>query len=189
MPPEPSVTSASREPLLCTFRYPSALLPKSFERPGPKSVSPAMNCSGVEVVLWWRGIVDMRASLLVLFGQGLCLCFSVRIETRLLALRPGCSLFAAADVPVGTAALQHGAQIHAQLLHRRPAEEPVAVVDLEDTQAGLEYQRVRDHRIVMRVGVFRDVEILLHFAPRVREKRPLGADAIAELVRLEQVVR
>src|SRR4029453_14645840 len=60
MPPEPSVTSASCEPLLCTLRYSSALLPKSFERPGPKSVSPAMNCSGDEVVVWWRWIVDMR---------------------------------------------------------------------------------------------------------------------------------
>ena len=40
----------------------------------------------------------------------------------------------------------------------------------------------------MRVGVFRDVEILLQFAPGVREKRPVGADACAELIRLEQVV-
>src|SRR5678816_4178615 len=61
MPLEPSVTSASLAPRLCTLRYSSALLPKSFERPGPKSVSPAMNCSGVEVVVWWRRIVDMRA--------------------------------------------------------------------------------------------------------------------------------
>ena len=38
------------------------------------------------------------------------------------------------------------------------------------------------------VGVFRDIEILLHFAPRIGEKRPVGADAGAELVRLEQVV-
>src|SRR4029453_3574609 len=60
MPPEPSVTSASREPLLGTFRYPSALLPKSFERPGPKSVSPAMNCSGVAVVVCLKWIVAMR---------------------------------------------------------------------------------------------------------------------------------
>src|SRR5262249_52386602 len=44
-------------PRLCTLRYSSALLPKSFERPGPKS---AMNCSGVEVVVWWRWIVDIR---------------------------------------------------------------------------------------------------------------------------------
>jgi len=40
------------------LRYSSALLPKSFERPGPKSVSPATNCSGVDVVVWWRWIVD-----------------------------------------------------------------------------------------------------------------------------------
>src|SRR6266403_4261872 len=61
MPPEPSVTSACAGPLSCTLRYSSALLPKSFERPGPKSVSPATYCSGVEVVVWWRWIVDMRA--------------------------------------------------------------------------------------------------------------------------------
>src|SRR5258707_7559768 len=61
MPPEPSVTSACEEPRSCTLRYSSALLPKSFERPGPKSVSPATYCSGVEVVVWWRWIVDMRA--------------------------------------------------------------------------------------------------------------------------------
>src|SRR5215475_15370253 len=56
MPPEPSVTSASDRPRLCTLRYSSALLLKSFERPGPKSVSPATNCSGVNVVVWWKWI-------------------------------------------------------------------------------------------------------------------------------------
>src|SRR5258705_12504152 len=61
MPPEPSVTSACDGPRLCTLRYSSALLPKSFERPGPKSVSPATYCSGVEVVVWCRWIVDMRS--------------------------------------------------------------------------------------------------------------------------------
>src|SRR6266581_376150 len=61
MPPEPSVTSACEGPRLCTLRYSSALLPKSFERPGPKSVSPATYCSGVEVVVWRRWIVDMRS--------------------------------------------------------------------------------------------------------------------------------
>src|SRR6266851_8495148 len=71
----------------------------------------------------------------VLFSQQLRLRFSVRRETCLLTVRPGGSLLRAADVPIGTAALQHGAQIEAQFLHRRPAEEPVAVVDLVDTQA------------------------------------------------------
>jgi hypothetical protein len=36
----------------------------SFERPGPKSVSPATNCSGVAVVVWRRWIVDMACSLI-----------------------------------------------------------------------------------------------------------------------------
>jgi len=42
---------------------------------------------------------------------------------------------------------------------------------------------------VVRIGVFRDVEILLHFTHGVREKRPLRAHAGAELIRLEEVVR
>src|SRR4029453_2516290 len=96
-----------------------------------------------------------------LFGHELRLRFPVRMETCLVALLPGCALIRAADVPIGTAALQHRAQVEAQFLHRRPAEEPVAVVDLVDAQAGLEHPRVRDHRIVMRVGVFGDIEILL----------------------------
>jgi len=48
---------------------------------------------------------------------------------------------------------------------------------------------VRDHRIVIGVGVFRDVEILLHLAPGIREERPRRADGRAELARLDQVVR
>ena len=51
----------------------------------------------------------------VLFGQYLRLCIAVRIETCPLALRPGGSLLRATDVPIGTAALQHGAQVEAQL--------------------------------------------------------------------------
>ena len=47
----------------------------------------------------------------VLFREHLRPRFSVRKELRLLALRPGGSLLRAADVPIGTAALQHGAQI------------------------------------------------------------------------------
>src|SRR5882672_11698108 len=63
MPPEPSVTSACEGPRFCTLRYSSALLPKSFERPGPKAVSPATYCSGVEVVVWCRRIVECPLSL------------------------------------------------------------------------------------------------------------------------------
>src|SRR3712207_7072657 len=41
--------------------------------------------------------------------------------------------------------------------HRQAAEEPVAHVDLVDDQTGLEHERVRDHGIVGRIGVFGDV--------------------------------
>src|SRR4029077_3633791 len=46
----------------------------------------------------------------------------------------------------------------------------------------------RDHRIVMRIGVFRDVEILLQFAAGVRQKCPVGAHTCAKLTRLEPII-
>jgi hypothetical protein len=45
-----------------------------------------------------------------------------------------------------------------------------------DDQPGLEHQRVRDHRVVLRVGVLLDLQILLNGAVRVGEEGPLGAD-------------
>src|SRR5215471_2551156 len=80
MPLEPSVTSALPGPWECTLRYPSALLGKIFERPGPKSVTPARNCSGVALVVWWRWIVAMACSLIG--GE-------VTYRGTLLHLRPG----------------------------------------------------------------------------------------------------
>ena len=49
-----------------------------------------------------------------------------------------------------------------QFADRRPAPEPVSVVDAVNDQSRLEYQRVRDHRVVLGVGVLLDVKILLH---------------------------
>ena len=60
--------------------------------------------------------------------------------------------------------------------------EPVAVVDAVDDEPGLEHERVRDHRVVLGVGVLLDVEVPLDDAPRVGEERPLGADRGAELL-------
>ena len=42
---------------------------------------------------------------------------------------------------------------------------------------------MRDHRVVVGVGVLLDLEVLLHDPPRVLEERPLGADRRAELLR------
>src|SRR5271155_2402046 len=94
MPPEPSVTSAFEGPRLWTLRYSSALLPKSFERPGPKSVSPATYCSGVEVVVWCRWIVDMHAPF---DSESSFDCSGRYCSYWLLSLR-GNELFSAVDV-------------------------------------------------------------------------------------------
>jgi hypothetical protein len=46
------VTSASVAAWECAFKFLTWLLGKIVDRSGPKSVSPAMNCSGVAVVVW-----------------------------------------------------------------------------------------------------------------------------------------
>src|SRR3989442_7781389 len=104
------------------------------------------------------------------------------------ALRPGCLQLRLAEVPVGPAALQDGAQVVAQLFDGGPAEEPVAHVDLVDAQARIGHERVRDHRVVVRVSVLGDVEVLLHLAAWIGKEGPARADAGAELVRLGQAV-
>jgi hypothetical protein len=53
-------------------------------------------------------------------------------------------------------------------------------------QSRLEDERVRDHRIVLRVGVLLDVEVLLDDPARVGQERPEGADGGPEL--LQRVV-
>ena len=49
-------------------------------------------------------------------------------------------------------------------------------------EPGLEHERVRDHRVVVGVGVLLDVEVLLDDRARVLEERPLRADRRAELL-------
>jgi len=58
MPPEPSVTSACMRPRGCTLRCSSALLPKYFERSGPKSVSPV---TYAKVSAWYLVEVERLA--------------------------------------------------------------------------------------------------------------------------------
>src|SRR4051794_772267 len=114
-----------------------------------------------------RSETRRTASSLVLLGEFLGMRFSVGIEARLVTHRPCRSLSGSVDAPVGTATLQYGAHIQTELLDGGPAEEPVAAVDLEDEQTGLQHHGMGDHRIVIRVGIFTDVEILLHPPPRV----------------------
>src|SRR5258708_6402352 len=71
-----------------------------------------------------------------------------------------------AEVPVGTDLARNGPQVVVEVIDRRAAPEPVAVVDAVDDEPRLEHERVRDHRVVLGVGVLLEVELLLDDAPR-----------------------
>ena len=99
----------------------------------------------------------MAIALLILFAERLYVCFAVRIEEFFAALLPRPSKFGSCDVPVRPAFLRNGAQVLAEIFQSGPAEEPVAVINLINDQAGLEDYHVGDHRIVDWVGVFGDI--------------------------------
>src|SRR5271165_7340042 len=126
--------------------------------------------------------------LLVVFTESLGVGLAVRIKELLTALLPRRFEFRRRDVPVRPTFHDHGAQVLTELFYCRPTEEPISVIDLVDDEAGREYDHMRDHRIVRRIGVFGDVEILLNYAPRIREERPMRADAAAKFVGLYDVV-
>jgi hypothetical protein len=47
---------------------------------------------------------------------------------------------------------------------RRTALEPVAVIDAVNDEAGFEDERVRNHRIIVWIGVLLDIEVLLDYS-------------------------
>src|SRR5262245_1387048 len=83
------------------------------------------------------------------------------VERGVVAAVPCLAQPGGTEVPVGTALATYLAQVVPQVGHRGTAPEPVAVVDAVDDQAGLEHEGVRDHRVVLGVGVLLDVEIPL----------------------------
>ena len=87
-----------------------------------------------------------------------------------------------AQIPIGSDLARYGSQVLAELLDRGPPPEPVAVVDAVNDQARLQDECVRDHRVVLRIGVLLDVEVLLHRAIGVGQERPLRADRRAQLL-------
>src|SRR5215210_3543122 len=110
------------------------------------------------------------------------------MEGRPVARVPGLAEAAHAEVPVGADLGADRAQVLPEVEERRAAPEPVAVVDTVDDEPGLEHERVRDHRVVVGVGVLLDVEVLLDHALRVGEEGPLGADRVAELLQRVMLV-
>src|SRR5580693_5804469 len=131
-----------------------------------------------------EGIELIPADRLVLLSEDRCVGFSVGIEAILLAALPGGSVFGVGDIPVGATLFCDGAEVLTKVFEGWPAPEPVAVVDLEDDEAGLEDDRVGNHGIVDGVGVFGDVEVLLDTSACVGEEGPVSANAGAEFIGL-----
>ena len=96
-----------------------------------------------------------------------CAYFSRR--DRRVPFRPCChaALISGAVISQSGRHFRSRPQVPTQIFHSRPAEEPkIAVVNLVNDQAGLEHDRVRNHRIVPRIGILRDIELLLNDAAR-----------------------
>src|SRR5690242_8546576 len=80
------------------------------------------------------------------------------------------------EIPVGAAFARDVAQVLPEVGGGGAAPEPVPVVDFVDDEARLQDEGVRDHGVVVRVGVFLDVEVFLNLAAGVGEEGPLRAD-------------
>src|SRR6266516_2749491 len=119
-----------------------------------------------------RGYLAYRRS----GGWAPCAGLVPAMEARTIPRVPGLAQARGAEVPVGANLTGNGAQVAPEVNDRWAPPEPVAVVDAVDDQAGLQNERVRDHRIVLRIGVLLDVEVLLDDAPRVGEEGPLRAE-------------
>src|SRR5215218_7459912 len=104
------------------------------------------------------------------------------VEGRPVARVPGLAEAGRAEVPVGADLGADRAQVVPEVIDRGSPPEPVAVVEAVDDEPRLEHERVRDHRVVLGVGVLLDVEVLLDDAVRVREEGPLGTHRVAELL-------
>jgi len=125
------------------------------------------------------------AMALVLFTECLDIRFAVRIEEFLAALLPRRSEFGRRDVPVWPAFLGYGTQVLPEIFQSGPTEGPIAVVHLINDKAGFKDNHVGHHRIVGRIGVFRDVEIFLDDTPRIGEERnrqPRAHDGVEQAV-------
>ena len=92
------------------------------------------------------------------------------------------------DIPIWPALLFDCTEVLAEVLKRRTAEKPIAVVDPMNDEARPQNDDMGNHRIVVWVCVFGNVEVLLNNTSGVGKERPMGADARAVLVRKSDVV-
>src|SRR2546426_6564454 len=104
---------------------------------------------------------------LLLLPKHLPVGLAIGIKAIMFTPFPSGSQFGTSNVPVRTAFPQHSTQVLPKLFDGRSAKKPVAVVDLEYNETRLEDNDMGDHRIVVRVGVLGDVEILLNLSTRI----------------------
>jgi hypothetical protein len=125
----------------------------------------------------------------VLFTESLDIGFAVRVKEVLAPFRPRRLEFGRCYVPVRPPLPGDNAQVLTEIFESGPTEKPVAIVNLVNDQTGLQHDHVGDHRIVVGVRIFGDVEIFLDRAPHVGKEGPVRPDAGAMFVRLSDVVR
>src|ERR1700685_4234083 len=92
-------------------------------------------------------------------------CFWILVpsmEGRQVARVPSLAESRGAQIPVGTDLARRGPQVVPEVDDRGPPPEPIAVVDAVDDESRLEDECKRNHRIMLRVSVFRDIEVLLN---------------------------
>src|SRR5499433_204276 len=109
------------------------------------------------------------------------------VEVREVAPVPRLAQPRRAQVPIRADLTRRCTQVLPQIVDRRPTPVPVAVIDAVNDQSRLEHERVRNHRIMLGVGVLRNVEVFLDRPFGIREKGPLGANRGSKL--LKRVVR
>src|SRR5437868_9889580 len=124
---------------------------------------------------------------LILFAESLNVGFAVRIEEFLSALLPSRFELGRCDIPVRPAFLDNGTQVLAEIFQSGPAEKPIAHVDLINHKTRFDDNRVGNHGIVERIGVFGDIEIFLDDTSCVGEERPMGTDSGAKFICLSDI--
>jgi hypothetical protein len=78
------------------------------------------------------------AATLVLLAQRLSIRLAIGVKVLFAAFLPRGPHFRRRDVPIGPALFRDRTQVLTEIFHRRPAEEPIAVVYLVDDQARLQ---------------------------------------------------
>src|ERR1700683_2304015 len=104
------------------------------------------------------------------------------MEGREVARVPSLAEPRGTQIPVGADLASHGPQVVPEIDDIRPPPEPIAVIDAVDDESWFEHECVRNHRIMLRVGILRDVEVLLNRSFGVGEEGPLGTHRRAELL-------